>query len=133
LRLDERFVAASGVPEVRFKKGQCKEDIARPYQDATSANRTQGVVLVGKAQERMEDWNGCGLPSATVSALPPRGAAEGTRSGRDDQLPWRAVLEPLPGVAYIAQWRWYHVEVDRPGERIPKQLRVGLATDLQRR
>ena len=54
----ERFVASSGLEVVRFKKGDVKEDIARPYQQAAAAAGRAGVVLVGKAQERMEAWVG---------------------------------------------------------------------------
>jgi hypothetical protein len=54
----DRFVASSGVEVVRFRKGDVKEDIARPYQEAAAAANRAGVVLVGKAQERMEAWVG---------------------------------------------------------------------------
>lgn len=54
----EDFCARTGVPVVRFRKGQSKEDMARPYQDAAAAEGRPGVVLVGKAQERMEAWAG---------------------------------------------------------------------------
>ena len=35
----DALVAASGVPVVRFKRGESKEDIARPYQDAGAGHR----------------------------------------------------------------------------------------------
>ena len=54
----DRFVTRSGLEVVRFKKGDVKEDIARPYQQAAAAADRPGVVLVGKAQERMEAWVG---------------------------------------------------------------------------
>jgi hypothetical protein len=54
----DRFVSRSGLDVVRFKKGDIKEDIARPYQEAAAAQQRYGVVLVGKAQERMEAWVG---------------------------------------------------------------------------
>src|SRR5437660_8837887 len=54
----EALVAATGVPVVRFKTGECKEDIARPYQDAATAAGRSGLVLVGKAQERTSVWRG---------------------------------------------------------------------------
>jgi hypothetical protein len=54
----EALVAASGVPVVRFKPGQSKEDIARPYQDEALAAGRAGLVLVGKAQERTSSWRG---------------------------------------------------------------------------
>ncbi|MDQ6839078.1 MAG: hypothetical protein M3137_12300 [Actinomycetota bacterium] len=43
---------------VRFKKGDCKEDIAAPYQQAAAVADRPGVVLVGKAQERTAAWTG---------------------------------------------------------------------------
>ncbi|MDQ4132007.1 MAG: hypothetical protein M3179_02120 [Actinomycetota bacterium] len=52
------LVAASGVPVVRFKTGECKEDIARPFQDEPAAAGRSGLVLVGKAQERTSSWRG---------------------------------------------------------------------------
>lgn len=54
----DALVAASGVPVVRFRGGDCKEDVARPFQnDATAAGRC-GLVLIGKAQERTSSWRG---------------------------------------------------------------------------
>ena len=52
----DRFVADSKVPVVRFNHGDSKELMARPYQLAAAAEGRVGVVLVGKAQERMEAW-----------------------------------------------------------------------------
>ena len=37
---------------MRFKTGECKEDIARPYQDQASAAGRFGLVLVGNDQVR---------------------------------------------------------------------------------
>jgi len=54
----DALVAASGVPVVRFKKDDRKEDVARPYQDAALAAGHFGLVLVGKAQERASSWRG---------------------------------------------------------------------------
>jgi hypothetical protein len=54
----DRFVSGSGLEVVRFRKGDVKEDVARPYQEAAAAENRPGVVLVGKAQERMEAWVG---------------------------------------------------------------------------
>jgi hypothetical protein len=54
----DALVASSGVPVVRFKRGDCKEDIARPHQDAAVAAGRSGLVLVGKAQERTSAWRG---------------------------------------------------------------------------
>jgi hypothetical protein len=54
----DRFVAERGLPVVRFRRGQSKERIARPYQDAAARDGRAGVVLVGKAQERVAVWRG---------------------------------------------------------------------------
>ncbi len=50
------LVAATGVPVVRFRAGERKEDIARPYQNAATEAGRFGLVLVGKAQERISAW-----------------------------------------------------------------------------
>ncbi len=55
--LDE-LLAATGVPVVRFRRGECKEDIARPHQDDAAAAGRSGLVLMGKAQERTSAWRG---------------------------------------------------------------------------
>jgi hypothetical protein len=54
----DSFVAGTGLEMVRFAKGESKEDRARPYQDAAARAGTPGVVLVGKAQEKMAAWTG---------------------------------------------------------------------------
>ncbi|MGP8209419.1 MAG: hypothetical protein ACLQVK_25730 [Acidimicrobiales bacterium] len=54
----DAVVASSGAPVVRFKRDECKEDIARPYQDEAAAAGHYGLVLVGKAQERTSSWRG---------------------------------------------------------------------------
>jgi hypothetical protein len=54
----DSFVARTGLEMVRFAKGESKEDRARPYQDAAARAGTPGVVLVGKAQEKMAAWTG---------------------------------------------------------------------------
>lgn len=54
----DRFVAQCELPVVRFRRGDSKEGIARPYQLAAASEDRSGVVLVGKAQERMDIWRG---------------------------------------------------------------------------
>ena len=54
----DRFVAERELPVVRFRRGDSKEQIARQYQLAAAAEGRTGVVLVGKAQERMDVWRG---------------------------------------------------------------------------
>jgi hypothetical protein len=64
-RNHERLVAelealeeSTGAPVVRFKAGESKEDIARPFQDDAAATDRPGLVLIGKAQERTSAWRG---------------------------------------------------------------------------
>ena len=59
----DALTTASGVPVVRFRRGECKEDIARPFQDAAAAEGRWGLVLVGEAQERRSSWRGFVDPS----------------------------------------------------------------------
>lgn len=54
----EALEASTGVPVVRFKAGESKEDLARPYQDEASTSGRPGLVLVGKSQERTSAWRG---------------------------------------------------------------------------
>src|SRR5271169_5614984 len=54
----EALEESTGVPVVRFKSGESKEDIARPFQDKAAAAGRPGLVLVGKAQERTSAWRG---------------------------------------------------------------------------
>jgi hypothetical protein len=54
----DRFVAERELPLIRFTRGEDKEGIARPYQLAAAGEGRPGVVLVGKAQERMDVWRG---------------------------------------------------------------------------
>src|SRR5207244_7056867 len=54
----DALVGTSGVPVVRFRRGESKENIARPYQDEALAAGRSGLVLVGKAQERTSSWRG---------------------------------------------------------------------------
>jgi hypothetical protein len=54
VRRIESFVESRGVPVVVFEKGQRKEDIAREHREA--AGITDGIYLVGKAQEKAHVW-----------------------------------------------------------------------------
>jgi hypothetical protein len=54
----ERFLAVHELPVVRFRRGEAKEQVARPYQLAAAAEARSAVVLLGKAQERTEAWAG---------------------------------------------------------------------------
>jgi hypothetical protein len=52
-----RFAKDHEVPVVYFKKGQSKEELARPLIDAAAAEGGEGkVVLIGIAQEKTSTW-----------------------------------------------------------------------------
>jgi hypothetical protein len=65
----EAFVDRADLPVVRFAKGESKEDRARPYQDAAAIAAAAGVVLVGKAQEKMNAWTWSALGSVETRPL----------------------------------------------------------------
>jgi hypothetical protein len=49
----DRFSTAGGIPRVDFAKGQRKDDVAREYLAAfEAAGRSEGVLFVGRAQEK---------------------------------------------------------------------------------
>lgn len=54
----EAFVSERGLETVRFVRGQSKEESARPHQDEARRQGREGVVFVGKAQERTAVWRG---------------------------------------------------------------------------
>src|SRR6516225_7981587 len=47
-----RFAEAHHIPLVHFKKGQNKEEVARPYLEVAAQQGKDGVVLIGVAQEK---------------------------------------------------------------------------------
>lgn len=52
-----RFAQAHDVPVIYFRKGESKEEIARPLIDAAAAEGSNGkVVLIGIAQEKASVW-----------------------------------------------------------------------------
>jgi len=51
-----RFAEANAIPVVHFKKGESKEEIARPYLQAAAATGEARVVLLGIAQEKASVW-----------------------------------------------------------------------------
>jgi hypothetical protein len=52
-----RFAEENQIPVVRFAKGECKEEIARPFIEAAAAEGGAGrVVLIGIAQEKASVW-----------------------------------------------------------------------------
>jgi len=54
----EGFIVDNDVPTVTFGRRDRKEDVARPFLDAARAAGAEGVVLVGKAQEKVMGWRG---------------------------------------------------------------------------
>src|SRR6266496_2990530 len=49
----ERFVRGQGVPLLTFSKGQRQDDVAKAYLARfTATGKTEGVLFVGKAQEK---------------------------------------------------------------------------------
>jgi hypothetical protein len=51
-----RFAEANHIPVVHFKKGEKKEETARPYLEAAAREGKDRVVLVGMAQEKASVW-----------------------------------------------------------------------------
>lgn len=49
----ERFAADRDLEIVRFAKRQSKQEVARPFLAGAQRNGHPGVVLIGKAQERV--------------------------------------------------------------------------------
>jgi len=54
----QRYASEHAIPLVRFAKGECKEDVARPYFEAAEREGRFGVVMIGIAQERAQAWRG---------------------------------------------------------------------------
>ena len=51
-----RFAEANPIPVVHFKKGEKKEETARPYLEAAAREGQDRVVLIGVAQEKASVW-----------------------------------------------------------------------------
>jgi hypothetical protein len=51
-----RYAETHDIPVVHFKKGQSKEEIARPYLRAAAAKGAPGVAMLGIAQEKASAW-----------------------------------------------------------------------------
>jgi hypothetical protein len=54
----EQFALDNAIPMIRFDKGACKEEVARPYLERAEAEGRFGVVMIGVAQERASVWRG---------------------------------------------------------------------------
>jgi hypothetical protein len=52
----DSFAEASGIPWVRFSKGDRKADVMRPYLDRQAATGRSGVAAIGVAQEFQRVW-----------------------------------------------------------------------------
>src|SRR6266851_1893148 len=51
------FAARNGIPVVQFASGQRKDDVMREHLAAfLAAGRTEGVVFIGRAQEKVSVW-----------------------------------------------------------------------------
>ncbi|MGH9107375.1 MAG: hypothetical protein ACRDZX_16425 [Acidimicrobiales bacterium] len=64
----DRLVEHLDLPVVRFKSKESKETLARPYQLAFATAAREGLVLVGKAQERVQVWAGYKDTSSAVGS-----------------------------------------------------------------
>src|ERR671925_1086679 len=51
-----RFAESNHIPVVHFKKGEKKEETARPYLEAAAREGKDRVVLIGMAQEKASVW-----------------------------------------------------------------------------
>ena len=51
-----RFAEEHNIPVVHFKKGENKEETARPYLEAAAKEGQERVVLIGIAQEKASAW-----------------------------------------------------------------------------
>jgi hypothetical protein len=54
----DRFAQLNEIPVVRFKRDDCKEDVARSYFRAAEREGRSGVVMLGIAQEKEHVWRG---------------------------------------------------------------------------
>ena len=54
----DRFALDNEIPVVRFARGACKEDVARPYLQRAARDGRYGVALIGVAQEKAYAWRG---------------------------------------------------------------------------
>ena len=51
-----QYAELNGIPVVHFKKGENKEETARPYLEAAAREGKDRVVLIGTAQEKASVW-----------------------------------------------------------------------------
>jgi hypothetical protein len=75
----QRFAEEEKIPVIRFKKGQDKEEIARPYIEAAAREGKDRVVLIGIAQEKASGMEIVAPQRSREQGAPPHGL--GPRDG----------------------------------------------------
>jgi hypothetical protein len=67
LKALHRFAEANAIPVVRFKKGQNKEEVARPYLEAAAKEGKERVVMIRLRQNIIAmDISQTGFPSVYI-------------------------------------------------------------------
>jgi hypothetical protein len=80
------FAARNGIPLVEFASGQRKDDVMREHLAAfLAAGRTEGVVFIGRAQEKVSVW-----------------ATTRRRDAEGNSYPWI-----VRGSRVVTQWYFY--------------------------
>src|SRR5215469_1793985 len=112
-----RFAEYNHIPVVHFKKGEKKEETARPYLEAAAREGKDRVVLIGVAQEKASIWKIVAEERAGEGAPPPYGL--GPPDGLRQSLLFlplgfgmgRSVLENewLCALAHLAVAQWPRV------------------------
>src|SRR5579871_6503240 len=64
------FAKRNGIPVVSFKKGENKEELAKPYIEALARKGKEGVALIGIAQEKAVAWRSWKAKGQEKSAHP---------------------------------------------------------------
>jgi hypothetical protein len=88
LRSINRFADDQGIPIIGFERGQRKEDVAAGY--LAEFTETQGVLFIGKAQEKVRTFR-----------------TEGRRNANGQTYPW--IVE---STAMVNQYYFYAVDAD---------------------
>jgi hypothetical protein len=84
----DQFADDSQIPVIHFEKGQRKEDLAAEY--LAQFSETEGVLFIGKAQEKVRTFR-----------------TEGRRNARGETYPW--IVE---STAMVNQYYFYAVDAD---------------------
>jgi len=66
----ERFASQNGLVIQKFPKGKRKEDYVRPYFAAAQAEGRDGVVFIGKAQEKARSYRGVRTAEGKAAGQP---------------------------------------------------------------